>query len=434
MIEGERLAFCLGSAAARRGARRAVPASPRRRGRRGEPDGRGDRRRARERASHAPAARRSIIDYGAWDGTGDTLQALARPPPADPLAAPGERRPDGARPLPRARRGGAAGPGAWAGGAGGLPGAARHHRAGARRWRAAGRAADREAIAAAHRRLTHPEEMGNLFQVLALTPDECAAAARIRTMTLEILTSDLLAGTRHGFFTRRGGASSGIYAGLNCGPGSADQREAVALNRGRVAAALEVAPERLLSLHQIHSTDVVVAGPEGWTERPRADAAVTDVPGRRARHPDRRLRAGALRRPRGRCDRRGARRLARRAGRRARGDARRHGAARRPGRVGARGRRADDQPARLRGRARSSSSASATRRRATSASSRPARATGCTSTCRASCWRGCAPPASREAGWIGACTYSEPERFFSYRRTTHAGEPDYGRLISAIRL
>ena len=39
-----------------------------------------------------------------------------------------------------------------------------------------------------------------------------------------------------------------------------------------------------------------------------------------------------------------------------------------------------------------------------------------------------------EAGWIGACTWSEPERFFSYRRTTQAGEADYGRLISAIRL
>lgn len=37
------------------------------------------------------------------------------------------------------------------------------------------------------------------------------------------------------------------------------------------------------------------------------------------------------------------------------------------------------------------------------------------------------------ADWIGACTYSDPERFFSYRRTTHAGEPDYGRLISVIR-
>jgi copper oxidase (laccase) domain-containing protein len=39
-----------------------------------------------------------------------------------------------------------------------------------------------------------------------------------------------------------------------------------------------------------------------------------------------------------------------------------------------------------------------------------------------------------EAGWIGACTYADPARFFSFRRTTHAGEPDYGRLISAIRL
>ena len=98
-------------------------------------------------------------------------------------------------------------------------------------------------------------------------------------MTLEILTSELLAGTRHGFFTRRGGASSGIYAGLNCGPGSGDQREAVAMNRARVAAAIEVPPDRLLSLHQIHSTEVVVAGPAPWSERPRADAAVSTTAG-----------------------------------------------------------------------------------------------------------------------------------------------------------
>ena len=94
-------------------------------------------------------------------------------------------------------------------------------------------------------------------------------------MTLEILTSDLLQGTRHGFFTRRGGASSGIYAGLNCGPGSNDQRDAVRLNRARVAEALGVAPERLLSLRQVHSAEVVVAGAAGWSERPQADAAVT---------------------------------------------------------------------------------------------------------------------------------------------------------------
>lgn len=97
-------------------------------------------------------------------------------------------------------------------------------------------------------------------------------------MTLEILTSDLLAGTRHGFFTRRGGASSGIFEGLNCGLGSSDQREAVDLNRSRVAEAMEVTPEALVGVHQIHSADVVVVtGPT--LERPRADAMVSKTPG-----------------------------------------------------------------------------------------------------------------------------------------------------------
>ena len=50
---------------------------------------------------------------------------------------------------------------------------------------------------------------------------------------LEIITSDALA-CRHGFFTRKGGASSGIFAGLNCGTGSSDQTEIVAINRARV--------------------------------------------------------------------------------------------------------------------------------------------------------------------------------------------------------
>ena len=54
-------------------------------------------------------------------------------------------------------------------------------------------------------------------------------------MTLEILTSDSLGDVRHGFFTRRGGASSGVFAGLNCGVGSSDQREVVEINRARVA-------------------------------------------------------------------------------------------------------------------------------------------------------------------------------------------------------
>lgn len=97
-------------------------------------------------------------------------------------------------------------------------------------------------------------------------------------MTLEILTADSLAPRRHGFFTRRGGASSGIFAGLNCGPGSSDQQEAVAINRARVAAAMQVAPDHLLSLHQTHSATVfTVLAP--LQDRPRADAMVTATPG-----------------------------------------------------------------------------------------------------------------------------------------------------------
>ena len=59
-------------------------------------------------------------------------------------------------------------------------------------------------------------------------------------MTLEIITSDALSELRHGFFTRKGGVSSGIFEGLNCGVGSSDQAEAVRLNRARVAEATAV--------------------------------------------------------------------------------------------------------------------------------------------------------------------------------------------------
>ncbi|MCG7622875.1 peptidoglycan editing factor PgeF [Epibacterium sp. Ofav1-8] len=101
-------------------------------------------------------------------------------------------------------------------------------------------------------------------------------------MTLESVTSDLLAPVAHGFFTRKGGASSGVFAGLNCGVGSSDQREAVMLNRARVAAAMAAPTDALLGMHQVHSADVAVV--DGLPEdpdapRPRADAMVTATPG-----------------------------------------------------------------------------------------------------------------------------------------------------------
>lgn len=97
-------------------------------------------------------------------------------------------------------------------------------------------------------------------------------------MTLEILTSDLLAPVKHGFFTRRGGASSGVFHGLNCGQGSSDQSEIVAINRSRVADSLGLPAGQLVTLHQVHSaTAVPVTAP--FEQAPRADALVTATPG-----------------------------------------------------------------------------------------------------------------------------------------------------------
>jgi YfiH family protein len=94
---------------------------------------------------------------------------------------------------------------------------------------------------------------------------------------LEIITSDALA-PRHGFFTRKGGASSGIFAGLNCGTGSSDQAEIVAINRARVADAMGLGVEALVSVHQVHSP-AVVTFTAPLADRPRADAMVTATPG-----------------------------------------------------------------------------------------------------------------------------------------------------------
>jgi YfiH family protein len=96
---------------------------------------------------------------------------------------------------------------------------------------------------------------------------------------LEILTSDSLSPVQHGFFTRKGGASSGIFSGLNCGPGSSDLSEVVAINRARVAQAMDAAPDDLITLHQIHSADVVQVNSARSGNYPKADAMVTATPG-----------------------------------------------------------------------------------------------------------------------------------------------------------
>jgi YfiH family protein len=89
------------------------------------------------------------------------------------------------------------------------------------------------------------------------------------------VTAAGLAGLPHGFFTRRGGVSTGLYASLNCGPGSGDDAAAVQENRRRVAAYLQ-APLGLISLYQVHGRDVVTvdAGYDA-AQRPKADGMAT---------------------------------------------------------------------------------------------------------------------------------------------------------------
>ncbi len=255
----------------------------------------------------------------------------------------------------------------------------------------------------------------------------------LKAPTLEFLTSDLLTGVRHGFFTRRGGASSGVYQGLNCGPGSNDQAEAVRLNRARVAEALGVPPERLLSLHQTHSATVAVAGEAGWTERPRADAAVTDRPGLALsvltadcapvllHDPE----AGVI--------------GAAHAGWRGALDGVIEATLAAMERLGA---RAD--------RVRAAVGPTISQRayevgpefldrflvedRAHGRFFAGAEGDRCRFDLPGFVLARLREAGVAEAGWIGACTYADPDRFFSYRRATQAGDKDYGRLISAIAL
>ena len=244
-----------------------------------------------------------------------------------------------------------------------------------------------------------------------------------------------LPGIRHGFFTRAGGVSQGVYESLNGGVGSHDAADSVTENRARMAAALGVPPERLLTPYQIHSPNVVVAETP-WTreQRPRADALVTRVP------------ALAIAVSTADC---GPLLLA---------DAQ-------AGVVGAthagwRGAFAGVIEATVAAmeklgatRARIAAALGPTIRQrnyevgpdliARFVEADPANARFFTPSPRQSHARfdlaGYIAARVRAAGVghfedLDLCTYAEPDRFFSYRRATHRGEADYGRHINAIAL
>ncbi|WP_372886715.1 peptidoglycan editing factor PgeF [Shimia sp.] len=252
-------------------------------------------------------------------------------------------------------------------------------------------------------------------------------------MTLEILTSDSLAPLRHGFFTRKGGASSGVFEGLNCGTGSSDQNEIVQINRERVAEAMQAPLSHLVAAYQVHSPDVAVVEAPFDSGPPRADALVTRIPG---------LVLSILTadcQPVLFADHQAGVIGAAHAGWRGALDgvleatleAMLHLGARRDSTVAVIGPSisqsayevgpefvetflaADPDNARF--------FADGTEQR----KQFDLQSYGLHRLRRAGIGR---------ADWIRHCTYSDPARFFSYRRATHAGEADYGRLISAIRL
>lgn len=245
----------------------------------------------------------------------------------------------------------------------------------------------------------------------------------------------------HGFFTRQGGVSGGIYASLQCGWGAtADPHDHVAENRARVARRLGVAPDRLATLYQAHTAEALaIDAPMDSAAAPKADGLVTATPG---------LALGAL--------------------------------------------SADCAPVLFEDAAAGVIGAchagwkgaltgiiEATVAAMAALGAAPARTTAVIgpcigpasyevgpeyvdrftaadpanarfftpALCAASAAKGHAQfdlPAyalSRlaaagvgQARWLGRCTYAEPEMFFSNRRALHRGEDDYGRLISAIAL
>ena len=96
-----------------------------------------------------------------------------------------------------------------------------------------------------------------------------------------MIQHDLLTGFPHAFFTREGGVSTGLFASLNCSDRGQDDPAAVAENRARAACALGFAPDRLVSVHQVHGPVVAVAEADPWAReaRPQADAVITNRPG-----------------------------------------------------------------------------------------------------------------------------------------------------------
>jgi polyphenol oxidase len=241
-------------------------------------------------------------------------------------------------------------------------------------------------------------------------------------------------GLRHAFFTRRGGVSEGLYASLNGGLGSSDDPTRVRENRRLMEEELEIAPGTLISVHQVHSPDAVIVESPWSGDRPKADGMVTRVPGLAlavttadcgpvlfadpnagvigAAHAGwRGALTGVLEATIARMEESGAARC-------------RIVAVLGPTISGPAYEVGSDLMTRF-------IDADPANERFFTANGRPSHAQfdlpAYIGARLSACGIG-------EVAALGRCTYTEEEHFFSFRRTTHRGEADYGRLISAITL
>ncbi|MEC5322562.1 peptidoglycan editing factor PgeF [Aurantimonas sp. A3-2-R12] len=251
-----------------------------------------------------------------------------------------------------------------------------------------------------------------------------------------IIRSDRLTGAgcvSHAFFTRLGGVSEGIYEGLNVGAGSNDRREDVEENRARAAATLGATPDNLATPWQVHSGEAVVVDGPFTGERPRVDGIVTGRPG---------LAIGVVTADCGPVlfadPRNGV-----------------IGAAH----AGWRGALGGVLEATVAAMERAGADRDSIAAVLGPTITQPNYEVGVNmmtefldgDATRERFFLGGASPDKRQfdlpgfilaqlrasgvaASFVGTCTYADPDRFFSYRRTTHRGEPDYGRQLSAIAL
>ena len=97
-------------------------------------------------------------------------------------------------------------------------------------------------------------------------------------MTLATIQSARLKNFSHGFFTRKGGQSKGVYKGLNCGLGSRDDAKTILSNRNLVAQHMGTSLDNIVGVHQIHSVEAIICNGTFKTS-PKADALVTNTRG-----------------------------------------------------------------------------------------------------------------------------------------------------------